>query len=710
MLISSFLLFDLKTNNDTPSIFFNISMHAPFETLNRALFSLFICGCLNDASTGLIFSLPNVQRWKFLIEVPYSKVCGMSIEENFRQILPILAIIPSSTVEEVTGESYQLFMGEEEEVVARFLRAFSNGTINRVSITHRNGTDEEVVFAKITNPEQCRAEIYNCIEMFAPDLPRNKIYELSFTKFLYRRARFFEGHFFRWNQKFPQLGSVAMTQMIEEARSLTRINFRDNSYPRVFLVYDPEFSLHLLHGDWNHVPQQLKNLFDNQDPLQSNYYRNKDYFAECLAWLIDIRYEACMKVIEETKFILTENFAYKLFHVHERKLTKLALIIEGDTGVGKTFLLKFYSLLLNTKNAGTPLQEKVNPRILENSSEFIADVIEKFVKKHVNLLNLFLQKIKPKMLGIDNEDEEDNLRQQPLPLPIVPAVAVAATAEAELVDVDLLKEIELSLKNHRFDRNILYQMWRTIFTLWNRNTMDSTPELIDALYVYVNSELTNYPRNEGSVRLRELLQVVDSPSIKTCLEIFKEYLFQTQEKPLFYRLLLHPGITEEQLEDFMAPISQLARELPQVEIVVFFDEVNTSSCLGLFKEMFMDGTLYGTNIPKNIFFTAAINPLMKISDRTTQVHRNDFIVHDLPQAMKDLIVSYGALESRTLGDYIVRKIAMFLEDSKKNKANPMPTDTYFQNTLAKAILLAQEFCEKRLGKFNHPMDQIGPTT
>ena len=414
-----------------------------------------------------------------------------------------------------------------------------------------------------------------------------------------------------------------------------------------------------------------------------------------------------MKVIEETKFILTENFAYKLFHVHERKLTKLALIIEGDTGVGKTFLLKFYSLLLNTKNASAPPKQKVNQRILENSSEFIIKIIETFVKKQVNLLNLFLQQIKPKLLRLDNGDEEDNLRQQPLPLPIVPAVAAPAAAEAELIDVDFLKEIELSLKNHRFDKNILYQMWRIILNLWSQNAMDSTPELTNALYDYVSRELTDYPRNEGSVHLRNLLeevhlsnlrQEVQSLSIKTFIDIFKDYLFETQEKPLFYRLLLHPGITEEQLEEFMFPMSQLARALSEVEIVVFFDEVNTSSCLGLFKEMFMDGTLYGSDLPKNIFFTAAINPLMKISDRKTQVHRNDFVVHDLPQAMKDLIVGYGALESRTLGDYIVRKIAMFLKDSKKNIGHPMPSDEYFQNSLAKAILRAQEFCERRLGK------------
>jgi hypothetical protein len=184
------------------------------------------------------------------------------------------------------------------------------------------------------------------------------------------------------------------------------------------------------------------------------------------------------------------------------------------------------------------------------------------------------------------------------------------------------------------------------------------------------------------------------------MDIFKEYLRRSQIKPLFYRLLLHPGITEEQVVEFMMPITGLARELTHIELVVFFDEVNTSSCLGLFKEMFMDGTIHGTRIPKNIFFTAAINPFIKVTEDSTKIHRNDFIVHQLPQSLDNLMVSYGALESRTLADYIFRKIAMFQVSSSASGAHPMPLDYYVQQTLAECILGAQEFCEKRLGKFS----------
>ncbi|CAF3895204.1 unnamed protein product, partial [Rotaria sp. Silwood1] len=515
----------------------------------------------------------------------------------------------------------------------------------------KTGREIPVSFESIKNIDECRKYIYNCIEKYAPELPKNKIYQLSFIKFLYRRVRFFEGHYYCWNDHIQNLGSIAMQQMINEAKSLTQINFQNNHYPRIYLIYDPGFALHILHNNWNNVSNDLK------------------------------------------KFILTENFAYKLFHIHERKLTKLALIIEGDTGVGKTFLLKFYSLLLNSKTIYNSLQENIIPRIIENSSQFLLNIIETIIETQPNILSIFLQRIKPKILDLENDDELLNQQSTSLPIQLV------EEQEQNIIPVDniLLKQIKLFLTKYQLKKNILYYIWKIILNVSNENPMGSTTILIQKLYDYINNELANYLLIESSSRLKNLLQEICSPSMEISIEIFKEYLFHSQIKPLFYRLLLHPGITEEQLVEFMLPISQLAQELPQIEIVIFFDEVNTASCLSLFKEMFMDGTLHGINIPKNIFFTAAINPLIKIEENTVQVHRSDYIVHDLPQSLKDLKVSYGPLESKTLADYIVRKIAMFQVTSSKNNENTIPLESYVQNTLADSILRAQEFCEQNLG-------------
>ncbi len=672
--------------NNQHSIYFNISIHAPFEQLNRLFFSLFICGSLNDVHSGLRFSPSITKQWKFIIEVPYTDKSNITIQENFNRILPLLSIISPSTLEEVTDISYQLFIGEEEELVARFLKAYENRTINRFMIIDDDDKEKPVDFDPLTDHNECRQYIYNCIEKYAPQLPRNKIFELSFTKFLYRRARFFTGFHYRFNTRYKHLGSTAMKQMINEATCLTQIDFSSNDYPRVYLVYDPEFSLNILHNNWDDVPRTLKALFSNRDQSKETAFEKKNYYVKCLSWLLDIPYDAFEKQMKEIKFILTENFAYKLFHIHERKLTKLTLIIEGETGVGKTFLLNFYSLLLNSNIIHGELQGNIAPRIRERTSLWLLRmVIDNILKNEMNLLSLIQRRIESKLYGSEyNDDDEENQQNR-------------FEREDEHNNREILLEIKRSLQIFEYDNDALRCIWETIITISDKNANDVAKKLIVALHDFVTLQLIDLPLIEASFQLKQLLEEPDLPTVKIAIEIFNEFLVYTRTKPLFYRLLLHPGVTEEQIEHFMAPISQLAEQIPRIEFVVFFDEVNTSSCLGLFKEMFMDRTLHGMRLPENIFFTAAINPLINRND-DLQVHRRDYLVHELPQSLENLKVSYGILDENTLKDYIQQKIATFTVTSTSRRTQT-PLVLYAQNILTKSILEAQQFCETYLGIF-----------
>ena len=57
--------------------------------------------------------------------------------------------------------------------------------------------------------------------------------------------------------------------------------------------------------------------------------------------------------------------------------------------------------------------------------------------------------------------------------------------------------------------------------------MITTPTLIQKLHDYVTTELANYPLIEGSLRLKNLLQEICSPTADMSIEIFKEYLFHS---------------------------------------------------------------------------------------------------------------------------------------------------------------------------------------
>ncbi|CAF1637188.1 unnamed protein product, partial [Didymodactylos carnosus] len=112
----------LNTADNIQTVYLNISIHSPFEELNRILFSLFLCGTLTDLSSGLTFSLLKNKRFKFIIEVPYMEKLQMSVKQNFDYLLPVLSIVCQNQLEEVTNENYQLFIGDSEELVARFLK------------------------------------------------------------------------------------------------------------------------------------------------------------------------------------------------------------------------------------------------------------------------------------------------------------------------------------------------------------------------------------------------------------------------------------------------------------------------------------------------------------------------------------------------------------------------------------------------------------
>ena len=68
-------------------------------------------------------------------------------------------------------------------------------------------------------------------------------------------------------------------------------------------------------------------------------------------------------------------------------------------------------------------------------------------------------------------------------------------------------------------------------------------------------------------------------------------------------LNVHGGITEDDVVDFVGKSTS-------EPTWIFFDEINTTNCMGLFKEILCDRTLQGIPIPENITVVAACNPYM----------------------------------------------------------------------------------------------------
>ena len=54
-----------------------------------------------------------------------------------------------------------------------------------------------------------------------------------------------------------------------------------------------------------------------------------------------------IELIKEKKFVLTRDFVQKMLNIHERKECCIPVVIEGETGVGKTFLVEILACLWN---------------------------------------------------------------------------------------------------------------------------------------------------------------------------------------------------------------------------------------------------------------------------------------------------------------------------------------------------------------------------
>ena len=54
-----------------------------------------------------------------------------------------------------------------------------------------------------------------------------------------------------------------------------------------------------------------------------------------------------LKIIDDHNYVMTLDYALKMINIHERRECGMPVIIEGETGVGKTELLKMLSKLWN---------------------------------------------------------------------------------------------------------------------------------------------------------------------------------------------------------------------------------------------------------------------------------------------------------------------------------------------------------------------------
>ena len=76
--------------------------------------------------------------------------------------------------------------------------------------------------------------------------------------------------------------------------------------------------------------------------------RSGNYLEKCLSRALNIPLDKCHKLITESKYVLTLDYTMKMLNIHERRTCGVPVIIQGETGVGKTALIEMLSKLWNS--------------------------------------------------------------------------------------------------------------------------------------------------------------------------------------------------------------------------------------------------------------------------------------------------------------------------------------------------------------------------
>jgi hypothetical protein len=165
-------------------------------------------------------------------------------------------------------------------------------------------------------------------------------------------------------------------------------------------------------------------------------------------------------------------------------------------------------------------------------------------------------------------------------------------------------------------------------------------------------------------------------------------------------LNVHGGMVDDDIVAWTAIEVDRANRMPHENIVVFYDEVNTCNCMGLFREIVCDRCLNGVPIPPNLKIIAACNPY-RLRAANNSLYGNEemaglvfeqherglgenvgtgikdplrnlvYRVHPLPESMIDHIFDFGALKDSTEKLYIHAIIKSQLKSEfEANSARP----------------------------------------
>ena len=132
-------------------------------------------------------------------------------------------------------------------------------------------------------------------------------------------------------------------------------------------------------------------------------------------------------------------------------------------------------------------------------------------------------------------------------------------------------------------------------------------------------------------------------------------------------LCIHSGITSDYINTKMEQINTQAIEAPDRRIWVFFDEFNTSDCIGMLCDILCERKVRNLDLQPNIIFVGACNPYRVKSSSNTYIEdvgikkiskshsKNSKLVHivkPLPEKAVEYVWDFGVLKRNEIKQYV----------------------------------------------------------
>ncbi|KAJ1615937.1 hypothetical protein T492DRAFT_1152581 [Pavlovales sp. CCMP2436] len=473
--------------------------------------------------------------------------------------------------------------------------------------------------------EACHALLAQYMPAHVTDARLGMLRQTFWVAYLHRCVLVFDqSDEFNYNSEHDNLGSTLMEIMLSEVDSALHTGqeraWRAEAHRQ--LIYDfshpdgPKFSVICTMPDLLVAEERDKLCaigfeLPTVEELATRECLDQ-YLARALSLSLDER--GRIPAIDTFGFILTLDFAVKLLHIHERVACRRPCVIEGETGVSKTALTRMYVLLVNS---GT--RERAHAAVRTS-------------------LGVILE-----ASGTDSVDETElaALVNQ------IRGVAAASRVAAVLVTAALLDACA-SIPPPG---------------------LPAPRELLEA----AGAELT---------ALQEGDQVASAEGQLEAMLALLDWLGQAAVHDCFVALNVHSALTPQDVRKSIAPALATACTLAAAEppghstssVILFLDEMNTSSCMGVFKELILDRSFDGVPLPGNVVIIAACNPARSLTIQSAGVLRQDDYGRDwalghyhclhsprlqvraLPGSLAAIKWSFGALGADQELEFVSRRL------------------------------------------------------